>query len=82
MCNYSVAGRCREVAREVPDSIELEVILPVPPTRVWTALTQPDQLSAWFGTAATIDLRPGDEVIFTWDGSTGPSDRPWRDRDG
>jgi uncharacterized protein YndB with AHSA1/START domain len=73
MCNYSVAGRCREVAVEVPDSIELEVILPVPPTRVWTALTQPDQLSAWFGTAATIDLRPGGEVIFTWDGSTGPS---------
>jgi len=28
---------------EVPDSIELEVILPVPPTRVWTALTQPDR---------------------------------------
>ena len=25
---------------EVPDSIEREVILPVPPTRVWTALTQ------------------------------------------
>src|SRR5438067_593659 len=73
MCNYSVAGRCREVAVEVPDSIEREVILPVPPTRVWTALTQPDQLSAWFGTAATIDLRPGGEVTFTWDGSTGPS---------
>ena len=57
---------------EVPDSIEREVILPVPPDRVWTALTQPDQLSAWFGTQATIDLRPGGEVIFTWDGSTGP----------
>lgn len=58
---------------EVPDSIEREVILPVSPPRVWTALTQPDQLSAWFGTAATVDLRPGGEVIFTWDGSTGPS---------
>ena len=56
----------------VPDSIEREVILPVPPARVWTALTRPDQLSAWFGTQATIDLRPGGEVIFTWDGSTGP----------
>jgi uncharacterized protein YndB with AHSA1/START domain len=73
MCNYSVAGRGREVAVEVPDSIEREVILPVPPTRVWTALTRPDQLSAWFGTAATIDLRPGGAVTFTWDGSTGPS---------
>jgi uncharacterized protein YndB with AHSA1/START domain len=57
---------------EIPDSIERELILPVPPERVWTALTRPDQLSAWFGTQATIDLRPGGEVIFTWDGSTGP----------
>lgn len=56
----------------VPDSIEPEVILPVPPARVWTALTRADQLSAWFGTQASIDLRPGGEVIFTWDGSTGP----------
>jgi uncharacterized protein YndB with AHSA1/START domain len=56
----------------VPDSIEREVILPVPPERVWTALTHADQLGAWFGTHASIDLRPGGEVVFTWDGSTGP----------
>ena len=57
---------------EVPDSIERVLILPAPPARVWTALTRPDQLSVWFGTQATIDLHPGGEVIFTWDGSTGP----------
>ena len=57
---------------EVPDSIEREVILPVPPARVWAALTRPDHLSAWFGTQATIDLRPGGEISFTWDGSTRP----------
>jgi uncharacterized protein YndB with AHSA1/START domain len=73
MCNYTVAEGCREVAVEVPDSIEREVILPAPPARVWTALTQADQLSAWFGTQATVDLRPGGELVFTWDGSTGPS---------
>jgi uncharacterized protein YndB with AHSA1/START domain len=61
-----------EVAVDVPDSIEREVILPVPPARVWTALTRADQLGAWFGTQASIDLRPGGEVVFTWDGSTGP----------
>lgn len=61
-----------EVAVEVPDSIERELILPVPPARVWTALTRPDQLGAWFGTRASVDLRPGGEVVFTWDGSTGP----------
>ncbi len=57
---------------DVPDSIEREVILPVPPARVWAALTQADQLGAWFGTQASIDLRPGGDVVFTWDGSTGP----------
>jgi uncharacterized protein YndB with AHSA1/START domain len=71
MCNYRVAGQI-QVAVDVPDSIEREVILPVPPARVWAALTQPDQLGAWFGTHASIDLRPGGEVVFTWDGSTGP----------
>jgi uncharacterized protein YndB with AHSA1/START domain len=60
-----------ERAADVPDSIEREVILPVPPTRVWAALTRADQLGAWFGTQATIDLRPGGEVVFTWDRSTG-----------
>lgn len=57
---------------DVPDSIEREVILPAPPARVWAALTQADQLGAWFGTQASIDLRPGGEIVFTWDGSTGP----------
>ena len=57
---------------DVPDTIEREVILPVPPARVWAALTQADQLGAWFGTQASVDLRPGGEVVFTWDGSTGP----------
>ncbi|HEY7034752.1 MAG TPA: SRPBCC domain-containing protein [Thermomicrobiales bacterium] len=57
---------------EVPDTIERELILPVPPARVWAALTRPDQLGAWFGTRASIDLRPGGEVVFTWEGPTGP----------
>jgi uncharacterized protein YndB with AHSA1/START domain len=49
------------------DVIERELVLPVPPARVWTALTQPDQLSAWFGTRAAVDLRPGGAVEFIWD---------------
>ena len=72
VCNCLVAGSGREVTVEVPDSIERELILPAPRERVWTALTRPDQLSAWFGTQATIDLRPGGEVSIAWDGSTGP----------
>jgi uncharacterized protein YndB with AHSA1/START domain len=56
----------------VPDAIERELVLPVSPERVWAALTQPEQLSRWFGTQAAIDLRPGGAVTFTWDGSSGP----------
>ena|SRR5438309_4606174 len=56
----------------VPDSVERELILPAPPERVWAALTQADQLAAWFGTQAAIELRPGGALTFTWDGSTGP----------
>ena len=33
---------------DVLDAIERELVLPVPPARVWAALTEPDGLSAWF----------------------------------
>jgi uncharacterized protein YndB with AHSA1/START domain len=55
----------------VPDSIERELILPVPRERVWAALTQSRSLGAWFGTRATVDLRPGGAVTFIWDDSSG-----------
>jgi uncharacterized protein YndB with AHSA1/START domain len=60
---------------DTPDAIERELILPVPRARVWAALTEPAHLSAWFGTNATIDPRPGGAVTFEWDGSTGPQGR-------
>ena len=31
---------------------EREVLIPAPPAEVWGALTEPDQLSVWFGAAA------------------------------
>ena len=60
---------------DVPDTIERELILPVPPARVWAALTQPDQLSAWFGTRANVDLRPGGAVQFIWDDTSSGTSR-------
>jgi uncharacterized protein YndB with AHSA1/START domain len=33
---------------------------------VWAALTTAEGLGAWFGNAATIDLRPGGEAQMTW----------------
>jgi uncharacterized protein YndB with AHSA1/START domain len=49
------------------DSIQRELILDAPPERVWAALTQADALGAWFGTRASVDLRPGGQIAFTWD---------------
>jgi uncharacterized protein YndB with AHSA1/START domain len=57
----------KTIRLDVPDTIERELILPVPRERVWAALTQPASLSAWFGTRATVDLRPGGAVTFVWD---------------
>jgi uncharacterized protein YndB with AHSA1/START domain len=51
-----------------PDVIERELILPVSRERVWAALTQPHALTAWFGSTATVDLRPGGALSFAFGG--------------
>lgn len=50
----------------VDDVIEREVVLAHPIERVWAALTDPVELSQWFGDGAVLDLRPGGAVLFTW----------------
>jgi uncharacterized protein YndB with AHSA1/START domain len=52
------------------NQVEREVLLPVPPVRVWEALSDPDQLSAWFGADASMDLRPGGRARFRWPDGT------------
>ncbi|HEX3962652.1 MAG TPA: SRPBCC domain-containing protein [Trebonia sp.] len=49
-----------------PDRIERSVELAHPPTKVWSALTTSEGLSAWFGDKATIDLRPGGAAEMTF----------------
>jgi uncharacterized protein YndB with AHSA1/START domain len=49
-----------------PDRIERTVEVAHPPARVWAALTTAEGLGAWFGNAATIDLRPGGVAEMTW----------------
>lgn len=51
-----------------PDRIERTVEIAHPPGRVWTALTTPDGLAAWFGDEADLDLRPGGTGHLVWDG--------------
>jgi len=55
------------------ESIEREVTLPASPAEIWPAVSQPEQISAWFGAEAELDLRPGGHGVFRWgDGTERP----------
>lgn len=41
------------------DTIELNALLPLPQALVWTLLTEPKHLQAWFGPHVTLEARPG-----------------------
>jgi uncharacterized protein YndB with AHSA1/START domain len=56
----------RREASVTRDAIERELVLPAPPEKVWEALTDPAQVSRWFGVEAEIDLRPGGPIVFGW----------------
>ena len=43
-------------------SVQRTAILPVPPPAVWRALTDGEQLSAWFGGEVEIDAFPGGQL--------------------
>ena len=49
-------------------SVEREVLMEALPAAVWAALTEPEQLSAWFGAAA--ETSPDGAVTFNWDDGT------------
>ncbi len=49
------------------DEIVREMVVPAPPARVWTALTTAEQLSKWFGSGASVDLRVGGAISFQWE---------------
>jgi uncharacterized protein YndB with AHSA1/START domain len=51
---------------EPRDRIERTMTFHAPPEQVWAALTEPDQLSKWFGDDAEVELRPGGEAVFRW----------------
>ncbi len=51
-----------------PDTIEREVLLPVDPDDAWEAITDPDELEAWFADEVEeLDLRPGGRAAFRWE---------------
>jgi len=51
---------------QVPDRIDHEVLVEAPPERVWSIVTEPAHVGAWFGDSAEIDLRPGGEITLRW----------------
>ena len=47
------------------DGVERTESLPASSADVWTALTTPDELSAWFGARVIeADVRPGGRLVF------------------
>jgi uncharacterized protein YndB with AHSA1/START domain len=40
-------------------AVRREIVLPVPPGRVWEAITSPEALREWFGAEVWWELRPG-----------------------
>jgi uncharacterized protein YndB with AHSA1/START domain len=55
-------------AEMVADRIEQEIVIEAPPEVVWELVTDPQHVGAWFGDAAEIDLRPGGDAAFSWEG--------------
>ncbi len=51
----------------MPNSIERTLELNASPERVWRALTEPEELAAWFGDSAELELRPGGGGGFGWE---------------
>jgi uncharacterized protein YndB with AHSA1/START domain len=48
------------------DRIERQMTFPAPRDDVWAAITEPAQISKWFGNETELDLRPGGEGVFRW----------------
>lgn len=44
--------------------VERELVVPVPATELWEALTDPGALESWFGASVEWDLRPGGPARF------------------
>jgi len=51
----------------VPDRIERVLDLTHDAATVWEAITTAEGLGGWFGSSASIDLRPGGLAQVTWD---------------
>lgn len=51
----------------VPNSIEREILIDAPVEVVWSIVTKPEQIGRWLSDSAEVDLRPGGELLLTWE---------------
>lgn len=52
------------------NEVERETILEAPPDEVWESLTDPSQLSDWFGAAVEGAVEPGETLTFSFPDGT------------
>jgi uncharacterized protein YndB with AHSA1/START domain len=64
--NFTVASS-EDAPKGEGDPVRREADVPAPPERVWRALTQAGELSAWFGAEAEIDPRPGGHLSLRFE---------------
>ena len=50
----------------VPQRIEREIVIHAPVEVVWSVVTEPEHISAWFSDSADLDLRPGGRAVLHW----------------
>jgi uncharacterized protein YndB with AHSA1/START domain len=55
------------------DALVLAIELPASATRIWSALTDPGQIRAWWGDDVTLEARPGGRFVERWTPPGGPS---------
>ncbi len=48
------------------DRIERQIVVSAARERVWAAITDPGEVSLWFGDTAEIELKPGGAAKFGW----------------
>src|SRR5256885_16109868 len=53
------------------ESVEREVVLPVPVEEAWEAVTNAGELEAWLADEVELDLEEGGAAPFRWDDGTG-----------
>jgi uncharacterized protein YndB with AHSA1/START domain len=49
------------------ESVEREVLLPLPVEEAWEAVTAPGELEEWLADEVELDLEEGGELRFSWD---------------